>query len=200
MRKNQSVLFTCTILLILGFREDENFVAILLPLLSLISCTGKDVKPKVDSSFIVEELPAQESWNSTVFFTDSGKTAAILYTGHLQLFNTRKETILDDGVKVEFFNSLEVKTTTLTSKRGRVDEKTNDLYAIDSVVAVNDSGIVVKTDELKWRNKDKKIASDKFVTIDSPDEHIEGYGFESDQHLRNYVIYNITYITRAKKE
>jgi LPS export ABC transporter protein LptC len=175
------------------------FLPILL-LLSLISCTGKDVKPKVDSSFVVEELPAQESWNSTVFFTDSGKTAAILYTGHLQLFNTRKETILDGGVKVEFFNSLEVRTTTLTSKRGRVDEKTNDLYAIDSVVAVNDSGIVVKTDELKWRNKDKKIASDKYVTIDSPDEHIEGFGFESDQHLRNYVIYNITYITRAKKK
>ncbi|MCU0332210.1 MAG: LPS export ABC transporter periplasmic protein LptC [Ignavibacteriaceae bacterium] len=167
--------------------------------LIFISCTGKDVKPKVDSSFIVEELPAQESWNSTVFFTDSGKTAAILYTGHLQLFNTRKETILKDGVKVEFFNSLEVKTTTLTSKRGRVDERTNDLYAIDSVVAVNDSGIVVRTDELKWRNRDQKIVSDKFVTIDSPDEHIEGYGFESDQHLRNYVIYNITYITKANK-
>jgi LPS export ABC transporter protein LptC len=174
------------------------FLPIIL-LLTLLGCTGKDVKPKVDSSFVVEELPAQESWNSTVFFTDSGKTAAILYTGHLQLFNARKETILDDGVKVEFFNSLEVKTTTLTSKRGRVDERTNDLYAIDSVVAVNDSGIVVRTDELKWRNRDQKIVSDKYVTIDSPDEHIEGYGFESDQHLRNYVIYNITYITRANK-
>jgi len=166
------------------------FLPIIL-LLILVSCTGKDVKPKVDSSFIVEELPAQESWNST---------AAILYTGHLQVFNARKETILDDGVKVEFFNSLEMKTTTLTSKRGRVDERTNDLYAIDSVIAVNDSGIVVKTDELKWRNRDKKIVSEKYVTIDSPDEHIEGYGFESDQHLRNYVIYNITYITKAKKE
>jgi LPS export ABC transporter protein LptC len=172
----------------------------LILVLTLPSCTSKDVKPKIDSSFIGEELPAQESWNSTVFFTDSGKTAAILYTGHLQLFNLRKETILDDGVKVEFFNSLEMKTTTLTSKRGRVDERTNDLFAIDSVVAVNDSGIVVKTDELKWRNRDKKIVSEKFVTIDSPDEHIEGYGFESDQHLRNYVIYNITYITRAKKQ
>jgi len=174
------------------------FLPIIL-LLSLISCTSKDVKPKVDSSFIVEELPAQESWNSTVFFTDSGKTVAILYSGHLQLYNTRKETILEDGVKVEFFNSLEMRTTTLTSKRGRVDERTNDLYAIDSVVAVNDSGIVVRTDELKWRNRDQKIVSEKFVTIESPDEHIEGYGFESDQHLRNYVIYNITYITRANK-
>jgi LPS export ABC transporter protein LptC len=169
-------------------------------LILIINCTGKDVKPKVDSTFIVEELPAQESWNSTIFFTDSGKTLAILYTGHLQVFNNRKETLLDDGVKVDFFNDQGQKTTTLTSRRGRVDEKTNDLYAIDSVVAVNDSGIVVKTDELKWREKDKKIISEKFVTIDSPDEHIEGYGFESDQHLRNYVIYNITYITSAKKE
>jgi len=169
-------------------------------LLLIVNCTSKDVKPKVDSSFIVEELPTQESWNSTIFFTDSGKTRGILYSGHLQVFTNRKETILEDGVKVEFFNSFEIKTTTLTSKRGRVDEKSNDLYAIDSVVAVNDSGIVVRTEELKWRDLDKKIVSDKFVTIDSPDEHIEGYGFESDQHLRNYVIYNITYITNAKKE
>ena len=175
-------------------------IFLITPIFLLICCTGKDVKPKIDHSFVVEELPAQESWNSTIFFTDSGKTRAILTTGHLQVFNSKKETILDDGVKVEFFNSLEEKTTVLTSKRGRVDEKTNDLYAIDSVVAVNDSGIVVKTDELKWRDSDKKIVSDKFVTIDSPNEHIEGYGFESDQHLRNYVIYKITYITNAKKE
>lgn len=176
------------------------YFLLLFATLILFRCTGKDVKPHVDPSFVVEELPSQESWKSTVFFTDSGKTRAILTAGHLQLFSTKKETYLDEGVKVEFFNSQEIKTTTLTSKRGRVDERTNDLFAMDSVVAVNDSGIVVKTEELKWRNSDKKIVSDKFVTIDSPDEHIEGYGFESDQHLRNYVIYNITYITKAKKE
>jgi len=176
------------------------FLIIIPFILILIGCESKDVKPHVDASISGGELPAQESWNSTVFFTDSGKTRAILYTGHLQVFNMKKETLLDEGLKVEFFNNQEQKTTTLTSKRGKVDEKTNDLYAIDSVVAVNDSGIVVKTDELKWRNKDQKIVSDKFVTIDSPQEHIEGYGFESDQHLRNYVIYNITYITNAKKE
>ena len=166
----------------------------------LISCDGKEVKPHIDSTFLGGELPAQESWNSTVFFTDSGKTRAILYSGHLQVFNVRKETLLDEGLKVEFFNTMQMKTTTLTSKRGRVDERTNDLFAIDSVVAVNDSGIVVRTEELRWRNRDQKIVSDKFVTIDSPSEHIEGFGFESDQHLRNYIIYNITYITSTEKE
>lgn len=48
-----------------------------------------------------------------------------------------------------------------------------------------------------WRNKDQKIISDKFVTIISPKEKIQGYGFESDQSLRNYTIYNITYVTRT---
>ena len=169
-------------------------------LILICSCNREDVKPHIDDSLNGRELPSQESWNSTIVFTDSGKTRAIMYSGHLQLFNDRKETILDQGLKVEFFNSQEIKTTTLTSIRGRVDERTNDLFAIDSVVAVNDSGIVVKTDELMWRNKDQKIVSNKFVTIDSPKEHIEGFGFESDQHLRNYVIYNITYITRAEKK
>lgn len=173
---------------------------ILYILLIIPGCKRDDVKPHIDESLTGGELPAQESWNSTIVFTDSGKTKAILYSGHLQLFNDRKETILDEGLKVEFFNSQEIKTTTLTSIRGRVDERTNDLFAIDSVVAVNDSGIVVKTDELMWRDKDQKIVSNKFVTIDSPQEHIEGFGFESDQHLRNYVIYNITYITRADKK
>ena len=60
---------------------------------------------------------------------------------------------------------------------------------------MNDSGIVISSSEMMWRNKDRKIISDKFVTIVSPKEKIEGYGFESDQSLKNYVIYNITYIT-----
>ena len=63
------------------------FIFSIISLLLIINCTGKDVKPKVDHSFVVEELPAQESWNSTIFFTDSGKTKAILTTGHLQVFN-----------------------------------------------------------------------------------------------------------------
>jgi hypothetical protein len=60
--------------------------------------------------------------------------------------------------------------------------------------------VVITTEEMMWRNLDKKIVSDKFVRIESPKEIIEGYGFESDQQLRNYVIYNITYITSPDKK
>ena len=173
------------------------FISIVLVFIFFGSCTRDKVQPPVNTSFEGDELPAQESWNSTVFFTDSGKTRAILTAGHLRVFANSNETLLDSGVQVDFYNMNEIKTTKKKKKKGKVDENTNNLFAIDSVVTVNDSGIVVTTEEMMWRNKDRKIISDKFVTIVSPKEKIQGYGFESDQHLQNYVIYNITYITRT---
>ncbi len=166
----------------------------------LNSCGEEKVKPTIDKSLGAGELPEQESWNSTIFFTDSGKTKAILVAGHLRVMSNSKETLIDSGLKVDFYNDEDIKTTTLTSLRGRVNDATQDLYAIDSVVAVSDSGVTLKTDELMWRNKDQKIVSDKFVTITSPKEIIQGYGFESDQRLRNYTIYNITYVTRRDEQ
>ncbi len=158
-------------------------------------CSSKRVKPSVDGKLSVEELPSQESWNSIITFSDSGKISAILYAGHLRKYDDKKETFLDQNIKVDFYDQNEVQTTTLTSIRGRVDETTNNLYAMDSVVVSSDS-VTIKTDEMMWRNKDRKIVSDKFVTVISPQEEIQGYGFESDQNLNNYVIYNITYVTR----
>src|SRR5512147_2681429 len=164
---------------------------ILLILLILVGCADEKIKPSVNPSLNTHEIPAQESWDAEIFFSDSGKTKAVLDAGHLRMFENARETILDDNIKVDFYNDLEKKTTTLTAKRGKVDDATKNLWAYDNVVAVNDSGVSLKTEELMWRNSDQKIISDKFVTILTPKEKIEGYGFESDQHLRNYVIYNI---------
>jgi LPS export ABC transporter protein LptC len=162
----------------------------------LIGCGDEKVKPSINTALNVEELPAQESWNSKVFFTDSGKTQAVLYAGHLKLFTGARETLLDSSVKVEFYNDSGTVATTLTSKRGRVDDVTQNLYAVDDVVAISDSGITLMTEELMWRNNDRKIVSNKFVTILTQTEKIEGYGFESNQNLSNYIIYNVTYVSR----
>ena len=172
------------------------YLTLLIFLSILIGCDDEKIKPSINTALKVEELPAQESWNSKVFFTDSGKTKAVLYAGHLRMFSGTNETLLDSNVKVEFFSDLERVTTTLTSKRGRVDDITSNLIAIDSVVAVNDSGVTLTTQELMWRNDDRKIVSEKFVTILTLIEKIEGYGFESDQSLDNYIIYNVTYVSR----
>jgi len=164
-------------------------------LLVINACSSERVKPKINTALDIEELPSQESWNSTIYFTDSGKVKAVLWVGHLQVYSQKMETLIDSNLKVDFYNEYEQKTSTLTAKRGKVDDRTRDLYAYDNVVAKNDSGVTLTTNQLKWINKDAKIISDDFVKIITPTEQIEGYGFESDQHIRNYVIRRITYVT-----
>ena len=60
------------------------------------------------------------------------------------------------------------------------------------MVFTSDSGTVVRTDYLFWDQTRKKVRSDRFVTVTNPKERLQGYGFEADQGLKNYVIYHIS--------
>lgn len=173
------------------------YLIVLLVILSLYGCSEEKVKPGIDKSLRAEQLPAQESWGSTIVFTDSGYTAAILKTGHLRMYTETQQTLLDDNVKIDFYNTQKIITTVLTSKRGRVEDATKNLYAMDSVVVKSNDGTVLTTEELMWRNSDKKIVTDRFVTIVSPREKIQGYGLVSDQHLKEYEIKRITIVTQS---
>ena len=127
----------------------------LLIILLIVSCKSERLKPPIDYSFKDEDIPVQESWNSEVTFSDSGKIKAILFAGHIQVFPQRNETLINDGVKVDFYDEEQIKTTTLTSKKGRVDDLTTDLYAIDSVVVFSDS-VTIYTELIKWKNEERK--------------------------------------------
>jgi LPS export ABC transporter protein LptC len=171
---------------------------LLLLLIFSISCDDEKIKPKINFTIDEENMPIQQSWNSKILFTENGILKGILYTDYLEAFKKPKEKLLTK-VRVEFFNSKGIKTSQLTSKRGRIDDLTQDMYAIDSVVAINDSANVkLETDELMWRKKDQKIVSEKFVRITTETEVIEGYGLVSDQHIQNYVIKNVTYQTTTE--
>jgi LPS export ABC transporter protein LptC len=158
----------------------------------LFSCSEEKIQPQIEKSIIEGEIPSNESWNSKIMFTDEGRIKAVLYSNHLKMFEIQKTTLLE-GVKINFYNNVQKNTSWLTSLRGKVNDVTKDMYAIDNVVAQNDSGTVLKTSSLMWRNSDQKIITDKFVTITSPKEIIQGFGLESDQHLENYKIFNVTY-------
>ena len=60
-------------------------------LLIYTGCGEEKVKPNINPSLNQEEIPAQESWDAKVIFSDSGKTTAILYAGHLRVFADSKE-------------------------------------------------------------------------------------------------------------
>ncbi len=137
-------------------------------------------------------LPDQESWDSHITFSDSGLVKAVVQAGHIRMYDERRETLLDSGIVVDFFGKDGQHSSRLTANRGRVDDATKDLEAFDNVVFVSDSGTVVTTEYLYWENTRRKVRSDRFVHVKAPKEELQGYGFEADQNLKNYVIYRVS--------
>ncbi len=146
-----------------------------------------DVRPLTQT-----DIPDQESWNSTVRFSDSARVKAVLWAGHIANFATQKLTLLSDSIHVDFYNEQEVHTSVLTARQGKVNDETQDFDARENVVVISDSGTVLRTDRLFWDNAGRKIHTDAFVDIVSPTEHIMGHGLVSDQSLRNYRIFKVS--------
>lgn len=163
----------------------------------LTGCEEK-VKPSVLSGVSSAQLPSQESWNSTITFTDSGIVKAIVKAGHIFAYDNSTVTYLDSGVVVDFFDEFGQHTTVLTSREGKVDEGTNNLEAIGNVIVKSDSGTVVYTEKMFWNNQKQLIHSPEFVRIVSPKEQLQGTGFESDHNLRNYKIFKATGTAESK--
>jgi LPS export ABC transporter protein LptC len=138
------------------------------------------------------DMPSQESWQSKVIFSDSARTKAVLWAGHIAAYSDQRYTLLDDSIHVDFYNEREQHTSTLTARRGKVNDVNQDFEAYEHVVVVSDSGVVLRTERLFWTNATRKIHTDAFVDIVAPTEHIMGQGMESDQGLKNYEIFKVT--------
>ena len=81
-------------------------------------------------------------------------------------------TVLDDSVRVDFYDEFGKHTSRLTSHRGKVDDVTHDLEAYEHVTVRSDSGTILTTERLFWNNATRKTHTDAFVDIVSPKEHI----------------------------
>ncbi len=165
------------------------WTGILLILFLLGGCAEK-LKPTVVP--VSGRLPDQESWNSTVIFSDSGETRGILKAGHLMVFNNENKTYLGDSVRVDFYDDKGRHSSYMTADSGIVDNQTNNLEAIGNVYAHSDSGTSLWTQRLFWNDRTQKVTSDVFVKIQSPKETLQGVGFESDRDLRNYRVFNVS--------
>lgn len=164
-------------------------IFLLIVSLNIISCEDK-FKPATNDTES-NDSPSQESWNSTVVFSDSGNTKAILTAGHISIYTSKGYTLIDSGAKVEFYKEGEI-VSVLTGRSGKIDDRTKDIEITDSVEVVNTEGSKLNTEKLLWKNAEQKVYSDEFVRIVTPDETIEGTGFESDQNLKNYKIYKVS--------
>lgn len=166
---------------------------------AILACNNKSgAKPKVLDSIDYSLSPDQISNNFDVTFVDSSWVKARLRAGRARIYQSRYETLIDKGLKLDLYdkNSLYV-STWLTADSARIDDRTRDMLARGHITVYSDSSKTkLETELLQWDQKGQKFFSSEFVRITSPMETIEGYGFESDQYLLNYKIFKVSGVKR----
>ena len=148
-----------------------------------------------------EDYPDQESWGVTIILTDSSIERARVKSGHLEKHNEEQYIILDQTVKVDFFDKNQNHVAIMNSVKAEVNQKSNDMKAIGDVVAISDSGITLYTDTLFWNAKNEQMYSKDSVMITTLEKDtLYGIGFESDSDLQNWKILRPSGVTnRAAK-
>ena len=135
------------------------------------------------------DYPDQESWGVTIILTDSSIERARIQSGHLEKYNQKQHILLDEKVKVDFFDKRQVHVAVLNSESAEVDQKTNNMKAIGDVIALSDSGITLYTDTLFWNAKKEQMNTENSVMITTLEKDtLYGVGFESDSDLQNWKI------------
>lgn len=164
----------------------------------LVSCDEGEVKPPNLPIILSRDIATQTSFNTKMSFSTAGTVRAVLSARRVQTFETKHFTMLDSGMKVDFFAQDGKHSSILTAHWARIDDISKNMTAYDSVHIKSDVGVYVETDSLLWNNATKIIHSDAFVRITEKNGRITtGRGFESDQDLIKYRILYPTIVTPA---
>lgn len=164
-------------------------------LFTLVSCENDlDNIAKLSAT----DISADEVSDSlTVIYTDSARVKFIIFGQKVEKYNTEKpKTIINDGLKVRFFDDEENNTATLTSIYGEIDEKTQAIVCkYDVVFANHEKDQTLFTEELQWDQKGKKVYTPGNVTIKQGDGYLYGKGMEANE---DFSWYKIIYPTGKK--
>jgi LPS export ABC transporter protein LptC len=157
----------------------------------LFSCENKlDLIPKSD----LLTLPSVTVKDIETVFTDSGKLQLIMSSSLVEQYDNKDSpyTEFRSGIRVVFHDGRKEPVGSVSAKYAKYT-KTNKVWELkDSVVVINESNDMLETEVLYWNQEKDLIYTDRFVKITNEDQEIQGFGFESDSHLKNRKIKKVS--------
>ena len=106
------------------------------------------------------------------------------------------------GIRVDYYDKDTVAHGSVTAKYARYDVNEETWILRDSVIVINEDNDKLETELLNWDQKKDLIHTDRFVRITriKTEEIIQGFGFESDSHLRRQKIKKVSAIIYLETE
>ena len=140
-----------------------------------------------------ERIPTETGKDVEIEYSELGEVRSRVTAPTMKRFTVEENaTEFPDGVQVKNYGSSGIVESTLEANYGIMYQKEERVYLRDDVVLVNTKGEQLNCEELNWNWKTKRIFSDKFVKITTPEEVIWGKGFEANDDFSWYRIDSIT--------
>ena len=158
------------------------------------SCENNKIE-KIKELSSSDKMPEMIADTFTMVYSDSSVVRFKMITPKMIRYGQGEEepvTEFPDGVEIEKFDANMKIVSRITSNYAQYFEKKKKWIAKNNVIAVNQQGDSLKTEELTWEQDKEKIYSDQFVTVIRQDQIINGIGFESNQNLSDWEIKEVT--------
>lgn len=174
-------------------------VPAMLAAMTMGACSGRGISDKVDVDVDYNEMPTMTTDDVMTMISDSGHTRYRITADLWLVYDQARVPVwrFPDGMLIEKFDSVYgIEATVICDSATYF--KTDQLWRLDGHVnIVNSIGEKFLTPQLFWSQRENRIYSDSFIHIERADRTIEGYGFESNDRMTRYSVYNPTGIFPA---
>ncbi|MHC1777320.1 MAG: LPS export ABC transporter periplasmic protein LptC [Lentimicrobium sp.] len=159
---------------------------------ALLSCNNE--MEEIRRLSVTDTTPSSYARNVSIAESESGRIKYNLSATLLNRYESSDKgstTIFPEGFKVVFYDSLQpgLVRTEITAEYGEDNEGKRIMEAKSNVIVINHlKGEKLNTEQLIWDKNTRKVYSDKFVTITTPDKIIYGEGMESDEKFERWTI------------
>jgi LPS export ABC transporter protein LptC len=180
------------------FRNCYLFPVLLILSIIVISCERK--LPVVLKSDLLS-LPSLTGKGVQTILNDSGRVQLIMTTTLIEKYDKADPPFSEfrSGIKVDVYNGKVNPEAKVTAKYAKCTS--DNLWELrDSVVVINEKNEKLETELLFWNQEKDRIYTDRFVKLTSEDQVTQGIGFESDSHLINRKILQVTATIDLKDE
>lgn len=175
-------------------RNKSDLVSALFVIFILVASSGcKNDMDEVRRLSSEDSIPSMYAKNVSIAESENGNlkytlTAPVLY----RYESTKGATIkFPEGFKVVFYDSLNPSKirTEITAKYGINKEADKIMEARNDVIVINHlKNEQLNTEELVWNQNTKKVFSNVFVKITTPDRILYGDGMQSDESFNHWRI------------
>lgn len=166
-------------------------VMLLLFLVTLFSC-NQEVKEVVEVSSDPEKSYTMKATQVNTLISDSGITRYRVKAKEWLVFGNAKEphSYFPEGIYVEKFDTIFHTEASIKADTAYYFDKKGLWRLIGNVEVESLQGERFNTSELFWDQKAEKVYSDKYIRIQQKEQIITGVGFESNQNMTRYRIFN----------